>query len=95
MYVKKEICDFDDLSDNSWGGAESTLDIIVDAGKEDELMELLEEIYGEETPTETELNDYLWHESEDIFDRLGLDENGNPIDEEEEEEEDDEEIEDF
>ena len=52
-------------------------------------MELLEETYGEETPTETELNDYLWHESEDIFDRLGLDENGKPIDE------DDEEIEDF
>lgn len=91
MYVKKEICDFGDLIENSWSGAESTLDIIRDADKEDELMELLEEIYGEETPTETELNDYLWHESEDIFDRLGLDENGNPIDEEEDEEE----IEDF
>lgn len=89
MYVKKEIYSFEDLYNNSWSGAESTLDIIRDADKEDELMELLEETYGEETPTETELNDYLWHESEDIFDRLGLDENGKPIDE------DDEEIEDF
>ena len=89
MYVKKEICSFEDLYNNSWSGAEGTLDIIRDADKEDELMELLEETYGEETPTETELNDYLWHESEDIFDRLGLDENGKPIDE------DDEEIEDF
>lgn len=91
MYVKKEICSFEDLYNNSWSGAESTLDIIRDADKEDELMELLEETYGEETPTETELNDYLWYESEDIFDRLGLDENGKPIDEED----DDEEIEDF
>lgn len=90
MYVKKEICSFEDLYNNSWSGAESTLDIIRDADKEDELMELLEETYGEETPTETELNDYLWYESEYIFDRLGLDENGKPIDEE-----DDEEIEDF
>ena len=89
MYVKKEICSFEDLYNNSWSGAESTLDIIRDADKEGELMELLEETQGEETPTETELNDYLWHESEDIFDRLGLDENGKPIDE------DDEEIEDF
>lgn len=89
MYVKKEIYSFEDLYNNSWSGAESTLNIIRDADKEDELMELLEETYGEETPTETELNDYLWHESEDIFDRLGLDENGKPIDE------DDEEIEDF
>lgn len=90
MYVKKEICSFEDLYNNSWSGAESTIDIIRDADKEDELMELLEETYGEETPTETELNDYLWYESEYIFDRLGLDENGKPIDEE-----DDEEIEDF
>ena len=89
MYVKKEICSFEDLYNNSWSGAESIIDIKRDADKEDELMELLEETYGEETPTETELNDYLWHESEDIFDRLGLDENGKPIDE------DDEEIEDF
>ena len=89
MYVKKEICSFEDLYNNSWSGAESTLDIIRDADKEDELMELLEETYGEETPTETELNDYLWHESEDIFDRLGVEESGKPVDE------DNEEIEDF
>lgn len=90
MYVKKEISGFRDLYENSWSGARDTLDDIENAGKEEELMELLEDVFSGETPTETEVNDYLWNEREDVYDSLGLDENGELIEDDE-----DEEIEDF
>ena len=78
MEVKKEISNFWELKDNSWGGALSTLKDIENADKEDELMQLLEEVFAdrEETPTETDVNDFLWFESEVIYRSLGLTENG-------------------
>lgn len=78
---------FLELQDNSWSGAVDTLDDIEKAGKEDELMELLEEVFFDEIPTDTEVNDYLWFESDEIYSRLGLNENGELEEEEEEEEE--------
>ena len=81
MYVKKEI-DFGDLRDICWSGAVDTLNTIEENGKEDELIDLLEDVFCEEIPTETEVNDFLWFESENIFYALGITE-----DEEEDEEE--------
>ena len=43
-------------------------------------MYLLEEIFSGEIPTETEVNDFLWFERDDIYENLGLDENGRLID---------------
>ena len=72
MYIKKEY-DFTDLKNNSWSGAINTLEIIEDAGKEEELMSFLEdEIFTEKTPTETDVNDFLWFEPEIIFESLGI-----------------------
>ena len=49
---------------------------------EDELMNWLEDLGTEDTPIDrTELNDYIAFQSEDIYDALGLDENGDPLDE--------------
>lgn len=76
--------DFNRLYDNSWGGAIQTLDDIKNADKEEELMEHLEEVFGDrEDTTDTDLNDYLWHDSDYIYEALGLDENGEIIEEEE------------
>ena len=75
---------FDDLYKNSWSGAIDTLNRIQDENKEDELMEFLEEQF-QDVPTETEVNDFLWFESEYIYESLGI------SDEEEEEEESEEE----
>ena len=80
MYVKIEM-DYKTLKYNSWSGALDTLKDIEEADKEDELMYLLEEIvFADTTPTETEVNDFLWFERDYIYESLGLDENGRLID---------------
>ena len=77
MEVKKEISNFWELKENSWSGALDTLKDIENADKEDELMQLLEEVYADrETPTETEVNDLLWFEREFIYENVGLNSNG-------------------
>lgn len=80
MYVKIEMDDFRTLKNNSWSGALDTLKDIEEADKEDELMYLLEDIFYDTTPTETEVNDFLWFERDYIYVNLGLDENGRLID---------------
>ena len=89
MKVIKEIDSFNDLMKNSWSGAIDTLQDIVNANLEEEFMENLENIYFlGETPTDTELNDFIWFERDTIYDYLGLDENGEiPKDDEDDEEE--------
>ena len=80
MYVKIEMDDFRTLKNNSWSGALDTLKDIEEADKEDELMYLLEEVFADIIPTETEVNDFLWFERDYIYESLGLDENGCLID---------------
>ena len=80
MYVKIEMDDFRTLKNNSWRGALDTLKDIEEADKEDELMYLLEELFTDTIPTETEVNDFLWFERDYIYESLGLDENGCLID---------------
>lgn len=80
MYIKQDM-DFNDLMENCWSGALDTLKTIEEHNKEDELMGHLEEMYYDEIPTMTEVNDYLWFEDEAIFEALGISET-----EEEEEE---------
>lgn len=87
MLVTKEITNYWELRDNSWSGALDTLKDIENADKEEELMEHLEEVFADnfETPTETEVNDYLWFERDSIYEALGLNENGELPEEDEEE----------
>lgn len=86
MKVIKEIDSFNDLMENSWSGAIDTLQDIANANLEEEFMENLENIYFlGETPTETELNDFIWFERDTIYSDLGLNENGKLEEEEEEE----------
>lgn len=70
--VKKEMS-FTDLFNNSWSGAIDTLRTISDNDKEEELMSLLYQIF-EDNATETEVNDYLWFNSEEIFQLLDINE---------------------
>lgn len=73
MYIKNDM-DFNDLMDNCWSGAIDTLNRINELNKENELMAHLEEQWLDETPTMTEVNDYLWFEDEAIFEALGISE---------------------
>lgn len=71
MWIKKEY-DYNDLRNNSWSGAERTLDRIEEANKEEELMNLLEDIFNENIPTDRELNDFLWVDDDYIYESLGI-----------------------
>ena len=75
MYIKVNY-GFGELYANSWSGAKDTLDTIANAGKTDELMELLEELLEEtfcdDCPTATYVNDYLWFDADEIFELLGI-----------------------
>ena len=75
MYIKKDF-GFEELKDNSWSGAVDTLEDIEKSDKEEELIELLEQVFFDEIPTDTEVNDYLWFERDEIYSNLGLNENG-------------------
>lgn len=80
--VRDEL-DFNDLMNQCWSGAISTLKTIEENDMEDELMDLLSECFCGELPTMTEVNDLLWFDWEWIFETLGI----NEEDEEEEEDE--------
>lgn len=74
-----------------WSGACDTIRDIENADMMDELQSHLEEVFEAncETPTDTDINDYVWHDRDRVYRALGLDENGElPEDEDEEDEED-------
>lgn len=73
---------FYNLCDNLWGGALQTLEDIEKANMEEEFMEHLEEVFCmEEEIEDTKLNDYIWFERDYIYESLGLNENGELIEE--------------
>ena len=76
MEVITEYGNYWDLKDHSWSGALDTLADIERADKEEELMDFLEEVFAERTPTDTEVNDLLWHDREYVYENVGLNENG-------------------
>ena len=76
MLVSKEITTYWELKDNSWSGALDTLADIENAGLENELMQHLEDMFADRTPTDTDINDYLWHDREYVYEALGLNSNG-------------------
>ena len=69
---KKKDYDYNDLKENSWSGAVNTLRRIEEANKEEELMNFLEDIFYENIPSDTEVNDLLWFEPEMIYESLGI-----------------------
>lgn len=65
IQYKNEIDNFADLKDLCWSGALSRLDEIEELDLEDEFMDYLQEIFYDETPTLTEINDFIWFGCDD------------------------------
>ena len=88
MYIKSEITSFEELKWNSWSGAVDTLNRIEELDLKDEFMEIMEEYFNniEETPTETDINDFIWFETEYINELLSR--NCDDLFDDEDEEED-------
>lgn len=68
-----------------WSGAKDTVKDVREAGKMDELQEVIEEQFADRVPTATQINDFVWFEREFIYSQLDLDENGELPDEDEDE----------
>lgn len=67
--IQKEL-DFYDLLEECWSGAIRTLETIESNNKEEEFMDLLNEMY---LNTLTEINDFLRFDDTYIYDCLGID----------------------
>ena len=77
MLICKEYNNFYEIKDMCWSGAIDTLKDIERNNRENEFMNLLEEMFIETTPTDTEVNDWIWFDRDMIYECCGLDENGN------------------
>lgn len=75
MYIRKDY-EFYDLRRSVWSGAIRTLETIEMNGKQDEFMRYMEYSFADccESPTMTEINDWLRFDWETIFADLGIDE---------------------
>lgn len=75
MRVQKEISSYYDLKQQLWSGALDTLETIEEHNKEQDFFDMLEYMfdYSDETPTLTELNDYVWFDRENIYTELDID----------------------
>ena len=71
MEIKKDY-GFSELQESCWSGAVDTLNTISKHDKEDEFMQYLEEVFSDDIPTETEVNDFLWFEDDAIFEALDI-----------------------
>ena len=72
MEIRKEINGFYELADMVWSGAIDTLEDIQNANKEIEFMDLIENVFCNELPTDTEINDFIWFERDFIYENIGL-----------------------
>ena len=88
MKVYKEITSLYDFE--PWSGAIDTYNKLLKAGKEEELVDHLKQVFAGEDVSETEINNMLWFEPEECFNLVGLDKDGNEKSDEEEEEDEDE-----
>lgn len=83
--IRKEL-NFEDIKDMAWSGAIYTINMIDKYDKGEEFMKLLHEIYTETSeylPTDTDINDFLWFESDYIFKTLGITDNDEQLEESE------------
>lgn len=85
MEIRKEINGFYELADMVWSGAIDTIADIQNANKENEFMDLIEMVFCDDVPTDTEVNDFIWFERDYIYENIGLTKDGElPEDEMEE-----------
>ena len=89
MFVKAEINNFRAIAAMAWSGAIDVCKEIIMQGRENEAMCLIEEMFLEEIPTETQLNDFIWFELGYLMNLWGTEDDDD--DDEDDDDEDDEE----
>ena len=56
---------------HAWAGGKATLDVLIDKGVCEQVEEFIEECFSH--PTDTDINDFLWFERDQIAEHLGYD----------------------
>ena len=62
--IDQSLADF-----NAWSGGKDTLAVLIEKGVCDEVEEFIEECFSH--PTDTDINDFLWFERDQIAEYLG------------------------
>ena len=88
MKVYKEITSLYDFE--PWSGAVDTYNKLIEAGKEEEFIDRLEQEFAGQDVSDTDINDMLWFEPEECFKLVGLDKDGNEKNDEDEYEDEEE-----
>ena len=86
-YVETSLENFE-----AWSGGRDTLEVLIEKGLCDTVENILNDIYADEAPTDTEINDTLWFSRDEIAEWCGFSswealENGEEEEEKTEEEE--------
>ena len=86
-YVETSLENFE-----AWSGGRDTLEVLIEKGLCDTVENILNDIYADEAPTDTEINDTLWFSRDEIAEWCGFSswealENGEEEEEETEEKE--------
>ena len=86
-YVETSLENFE-----AWSGGRDTLEVLIEKGLCDTVENILNDIYADEAPTDTEINDILWFSRDEIAEWCGFSswealENGEEEEEETAEEE--------
>lgn len=55
-----------------WGGGLDTFTELQEHVTLEQIQYHIEEYFSDETPTDTDINDYLWYERDEIFSELGI-----------------------
>ena len=60
-YVETSLENFE-----AWSGGHDTLEVLIEKGLCDTVENILNDIYADEAPTDTEINDTLWCSRDEI-----------------------------
>lgn len=69
MEYKVELSSLDNFK--AWAGALDTLNTVRERGGMDVLTTICEDIFSGDIPTEVQINDWLWFDSDFIYQALG------------------------
>lgn len=71
MVIKKEIDSVTEFIDMTWSGGRDTLDSLT-WDECEQLLFMLDDLFCDSEPTETEVNDFLWFERDTVAEWLGF-----------------------
>ena len=71
LEVRAEFDEYE-LKEQLWGSAEDTMQRIIDEGKASTLFAILSDLYIDELPTLTQINDLLRFEEDQVFEWCGI-----------------------